>query len=325
MTGSHHSAPRYAIRIAAQRSGITADTLRAWERRHRAVDPARTGTARRLYSDADIERLRLLREVVDRGHSIGSVAGLPREELLTMLGVDAQAFDARGSSATTAAETAALRDAERSVRSLDAAGLRRVLRRAIMNLEPDRLILSVISPLCRTVGDRWADGVLCTAHEHLASVAIRDALAAIRDELQLGSGGPPMLVATPSGERHELGAMMAAAIAASAGWSPTYLGPDLPARDIASAAIELRAPVVLLSVVRRDGGPRAVAAIARELRELRRSLGEQVTLVVGGPGAAELSAALIEVRAEHIDDLRALRTRLVTLAPLEPALALVHG
>lgn len=325
MNDRHHHAPRYAIRIAAQRSGITPDTLRAWERRHHVVDPARSGTARRLYSDADIERLRLLREVVDRGHSIGSVAALPRDELLAMLGDEARGFDARGLTASTAAEATALRDAERAMRALDATELRRVLRRAIMNLEPDRLIFSVLAPLCRVIGDRWADGSICTAHEHLASVAVRDALFVVRDELQHGSGGPMALVATLAGERHELGAMMAAATAASAGWSVTYLGPDLPARDIASAALELRVPVVMLSVVRRDGGPRAAAAVGRELRELRRSIGDRVSIVVGGAGAAEISPALIEAQAEHIDDLRALRTRLMTLAPVAQPLALARG
>ena len=325
MAERHHSAPRYAIRIAAQRSGITPDTLRAWERRHRAVDPARSGSARRLYSEADIDRLRLLREVVARGHSIGSVAALPRDELLAMLGKDAQGFDGGGSTMTTAAEAAVLADAERAMRDLDAAGLRRILRRAVTKLDADRLILWVLAPLCRAIGDRWADGSICTAHEHLASVALRDALAAMRHELEQDIGGPAMLVATPAGERHELGAMMAAATAASAGWSTTYLGPDLPARDIAGAALELRVPVVLLSIVRRDGGPRVAAALARELRELRRFLGSGVTIVVGGAGAAEHSAALIEAQAEHIDDLRALRARLLTLSPMAQPLALARG
>ena len=79
MEDAPFSAPRYAIRIAAQRSGITPDTLRAWERRYGAVTPARSGTARRLYSDADIERLRT-RFGIDRwmvyGGSWGSTLAL---------------------------------------------------------------------------------------------------------------------------------------------------------------------------------------------------------------------------------------------------------
>ena len=53
----------YSIAIAARRSGVRQDTIRAWERRHRAVDPGRTGGGHRLYSDADVERLRLIQRL----------------------------------------------------------------------------------------------------------------------------------------------------------------------------------------------------------------------------------------------------------------------
>lgn len=320
------SAPRYAIRIAAQRSGITPDTIRAWERRYRAVDPARSGTDRRLYSDADIERLRLLREVVDRGHSIGSVAALPREELLFLLAGD-RAADTPPTSPPEPGpvERAALRDAHRAMIALDAHELRRVLARAAMNLDPHRVIEGVLAPLCRSIGNEWASGAICTAHEHLASVALRVAITRMMESLEATPGGPALLVATPSGERHELGAMMAAAVAASCGWRVTYLGPDLPAEDIGIAARQLNIDVVMLSIVHRGSRREHDDAMAAELRALRAGLGDARTLIVGGSGSAALTTAIEAIGAQHIDDFAALRSRLEPHVAFAGRSDLVHA
>ena len=72
----------YQIGAASKLTGISVDTLRAWERRYAAVVPKR-GDRRRGYGQGDIERLILLRRVVERGHAIRSVAGLPDMELRT--------------------------------------------------------------------------------------------------------------------------------------------------------------------------------------------------------------------------------------------------
>lgn len=131
--------PRHAIRVAAQRSGITTDTLRAWERRHGVVAPARSGTARRLYSDADIEHLRLLRELTARGHSIGHIAALPADELSTLLTSDGGS-PSRASREDELAEAAARADGERALAAMDGQGMRRVVRRATLEMKPDRVI-----------------------------------------------------------------------------------------------------------------------------------------------------------------------------------------
>ena len=73
--------PRYPVRLVAVRTGLTPHVLRAWERRYGVVSPARTDGGQRLYSDLDIERLRLLRRLTDRGHAIRRIALLPIAEL----------------------------------------------------------------------------------------------------------------------------------------------------------------------------------------------------------------------------------------------------
>lgn len=305
MADATSSAPRYAIRIAAQRSGITPDTLRAWERRYGAVTPARSGTARRLYSDADIERLRTLRALVDRGHSIGYVAGLAPLEMAALLASDEHPMPPRAPHLGPAAARA-LESAERALAAFDAPALRRVLQRAMMDMDTDGVIEQVMAPLCRSVGVQWAEGTICTAHEHVASAAIRDALGSMLEVLRVTSGERRLVVATPAGERHEFGALMAAAVASSAGCSVTYLGPDLPAQDIATAATRVGAHAVLLSVVR---GMDA-AAVQQEVTALRAALPAAVTVLLGGTGARDAARDGAALDATVVEDFIQLRAAL---------------
>lgn len=309
MTDVSLTAPRYAIRIAAQRSGITPDTLRAWERRYSAVTPARSGTARRLYSDADIDRLRTLRALVDRGHSIGYVAGLTPAEMASLLESAEHPLPPRAPHLGPAAARA-LESAERALASFDAPGLRRVLQRAMMDMDTDGVIEHVMAPLCRSVGVQWQEGTICTAHEHVASAAIRDALGSMLDVLRVAPGERRLVVATPAGERHEFGALMAAAVASSAGFSVTYLGPDLPAQDIATAARRVGAHAVLLSIVR--GMP--LADVRREFAALRDALDSSVPILLGGSGARDAARSDALLGAAIVDDFARLREALEAVA-----------
>jgi DNA-binding transcriptional MerR regulator len=72
---------RFRAGAAARLAGIRADTLRAWERRYGVVGPETSGGGHRLYSGEDVARITLLKQLVDLGHAIGSIARLPLAEL----------------------------------------------------------------------------------------------------------------------------------------------------------------------------------------------------------------------------------------------------
>src|SRR5687767_3141050 len=159
------SEPKYAIRIAARRSGLTAATVRAWERRYGAVRPARSGTERRLYSDADIERLLRLRELTDRGHAIGRIAQLTTDALGELLAAeraledrDAEPSAHGAGDADESASALALRagislgECERALFELDGISLHRLLMRGIVELGPERFIERLAAPLCHSIG-----------------------------------------------------------------------------------------------------------------------------------------------------------------------------
>ena len=85
--------PRHPIAVVSERTGLSHDVLRIWERRYRAVTPTRTSGGERLYSDADVERLRLLDAAVAAGRRIGRVATLPTSDLAELVAGDRAAKD----------------------------------------------------------------------------------------------------------------------------------------------------------------------------------------------------------------------------------------
>lgn len=310
-TESASEKPRHTIRVAVRRTGLTAATLRAWERRHGAVRPARSDTERRLYSDADIERLRLMRELVAEGHGIAQLAPLSTDALAALAGEERMAVAGGRHPVATpslAAGAASPIDAcERAIHGLDAAELYRLLMRATVELGPVRFVDDLVAPLLRRVGQACERGSLSVAHEHVASVSIRQALGFLLETLRVRSAAAPSLVAaTPQGERHEFGAMMAASVAAMAGWRVAYVGPDLPASDLAIAVRQAGARVLALSIVSLRGG----GALATELKTLREGVGRDVVIVAGGTAAALNADALDDIGAVRLDELSELRTLL---------------
>ena len=139
----------------------------------------------------------------------------------------------------------------------------------------------------------------------------------LRTAFEIDPGAPGIVMATLAGELHEMGALLATATAASDGWDVTYLGPNLPAEQIALVARQKAARAIGLSIVL----PTDEAALDEELRKLRRHVSAGITVIVGGRGASKVSAALGDIDAIQVADLQQLRQVLRTLPPRieEPA------
>lgn len=313
--------PRHPIGVVSRRTGLKPDLIRAWERRYSAVEPSRSETRRRFYSDQDIERLRLLRDATRGGRSIGQVAQLSDEELVALIAEDqAERREPRRAS-PTATEPVASRvrptldreDADElaeqilqgcleAVGELDAHGLEQQLERASVALSRVVVLQKVLVPLMHGIGDMWQEGSLRPAHEHLASSVVRSFVGSMRSS-HPSSRAPGLIATTPARQHHELGALIAAAAAASDGWDVTYLGPDLPAEEIAAAAVQKGASAVALSVTYPPDDP----LLPQELRRLSRLLGEEVELLVGGRSSGAYRGILEEIGARQVEAIPELR------------------
>jgi methanogenic corrinoid protein MtbC1 len=311
------------MRIVTRRTGLSADLLRAWERRYEVVRPARSESGRRLYSDADIERLGLLYRATLAGRAIGQLARLSTSELAALVLRDTEAErtgpDARKQPRGDAASDRwadYLEECLRAIERLDTVTLEATLRRAVVALPAEAFLDRLIGPLLERVGTRWREGTLRPVHGHLASAVLRRVLDRVVETAATAATAPNVVIATPAGQMHELGAMLVAATAATEGWRVTYLGTSLPAEDIAAAATATRARVVALSIVY-PGGDRAVG---HELRRLGSLLPKGTTLVVGGAAAPSYAAVLDDIGATAVAELADLRSqlRLLRRGPTRP-------
>lgn len=280
--------PRHPIRVVSRRTGLTPALLRAWEKRYGVVVPARTEGGQRLYSDDDVHRLSLLQRVVEEGRSISQVAPLSVKELEGLVQEDQaeRAGPPMPEPLQSISVGGILEQAERAVSSMEPAVLERILTRGAMALPVSTLIDDVLLPLLEDIGVSWERGRLGPAHEHVASVVIRRFLEWLLGTVNVEGGAPVLVAATPAGERHELGALLAAVSAAAEGWRAVFLGPDLPADEIAGAALRLEAEVVALSIV----DPAQAGHAPAEVLDLRERLPASIRLVVGGP--EELTAGV---------------------------------
>ena len=314
------SLPRHPVRLVSERTGLSPHVLRIWERRYQAVAPGRSAGGQRLYSDADIERLRLLHLATEAGRNISHIVTLPDADLRAMVRADQEAersAPSRSQVAGPPADDAALAGsllqvAVEAVERLDAGLLEGALRRGIARLGLPGTVDRMITPLLIGIGERWHAGQLNPAHEHLATAVIRRVLDGVLQDCAAGGAARPrIVVATPSGQFHELGALLAAAEAASAGWQVTVLGVDLPLADI-SRAVELTgARAVALSLIYPHDDPR----LAAELRQFIERLPGRVTLLLGGAATADYAASLPDhPRVVIVPDMPTFRLRLAELA-----------
>ncbi|MBX3131118.1 MAG: MerR family transcriptional regulator [Polyangiaceae bacterium] len=269
--------PRYRIGAVAKMVGISTHALRAWERRYGALSPERTGAGDRLYVDGDVARLRIIKALLGYGHSIGHIATLPARELSELIARH-RSTDADGSSTD-----AIVRRYLDAIDAMDIEGAERVLVRATTALSPFEVVQRVLAPALEAVGERWQDGSFCIAQEHAASALVRGHLSNLVSSLRPTATAPLVIATTPSGELHELGALMAAVAAALRGWRTVYLGPNLPASEIQRAADRAGARAVLLSIVSLDA-----ERATEQLHALARGLPPRTELVIGGRAAEAL-------------------------------------
>jgi MerR family transcriptional regulator, light-induced transcriptional regulator len=307
-----HIDARYQIGAVARVTGLSTHTLRVWERRYGVVTPARTPGGSRVYSDADVNKLRLLKRLTGEGHSIGRIAHLSINELRDMIG-DERPGRGAGEAAMPAPGAEMAHDVAEVTRhrfrealdALDLTAAERLLLYAAGFLDPRALLLDVVVPIMDEIGRRWQSGELRIAHEHAASALLRNLLGALMRTQSPQMGAATAVATTLSGELHEFGALMAALMAAAQGWKVVYLGPNLPAGEILHVLEQSDAAVLLISIVD-DRNHDA----ERELGQLMRGLPADVALIVGGRGAHRY-AHLLGERATVTGDLIALE-RLLT-------------
>lgn len=299
------SEPRHPIRVVAERTGISPTLLRAWERRYAVVEPGRSEGRQRLYSDEQVDHLLLLKQAVDAGRSIGSIADLSTSELNEIITEDREARAARDRAERPSEGSVDLSDAFDAVRRMDASMLDRELRRLTVKLGAERFLDDALSPLLASIGQEWRDGNLRPAQEHVATAVVRQILGWLLERSRSASD-QRVVIGMLSGENHDLGGLLAATSAALADWEVLFLGEDLPPAEIAAAAQAMPADVVGLSIV----SPLSWDGIPGQLDELMKLLPPTTKVVLGGAFGSELRDRIDHPRVAAVGDLASFRSLL---------------
>ena len=286
----------YPIRAASRMTGISVDSIRAWERRYSAVTPMRVKGGR-LYTEQDIQRLRLLKRAVDHGHSIGQIAALDTQNLqqlpLGRFGVN---------TAVEAEDDDTGRDIETILSYIDdydMNGADKVLGKLASLLTPREFVHQVVAPLMNFVGRSWKDGRLSVAQEHMISSLMRNILGTLirlhaKEQCQI-----KVVFTTPSEELHEFGILISAMLAVAGGLGVIYLGPNLPVNEVIRAVKKTRSSALVMSVTGVTGKE---TEKVDQLIDIREGIPEKVDMIVGGRMIRNMKRKLHSHNVKWVDD-----------------------
>jgi DNA-binding transcriptional MerR regulator len=275
--------PLLRIGELSRRTGVRADTLRAWERRYGLLQPARSDGGFRLYTGEDEQRVRDMRRLLDGGVSAAEAARL-----------------ATAAIAPPPSEAALPGEPERRLREalerFDEAEASAVLDEAIAALSVDALATRVVLPALRDVGERWERGETSVGQEHFATNLVRGRLASLARNWGVGSG-PVAVLACPPGELHDVGLLVFGLVLRARGWRIAYLGADSPIASVAEVARRLAPQAVVLAALRSE----PIAAVSDEIA----ALGEHARVLLAGSGADEAVSRKTNAELLHGDPVSA--------------------
>ncbi|MBL0352781.1 MAG: MerR family transcriptional regulator [Candidatus Dechloromonas phosphoritropha] len=280
--------PNFNIAAVERDTGLSKDVLRVWERRYGFPAPDRDDHGERSYPAEQVERLRLVKRLMDAGHRPGKLLSTPPEEL-NALAPRRPEPPAVISGATNPAD---LGDLLALIKQHDGAAYQQAMQQRLARQGLDRFVQDTVAPLARRVGEAWEDGSVEVFEEHLFTEMTKRVLRQAIASLPGGMRGPRIVLTSVPEEPHVLGLLMAEALFALEGAECIPLGTQMPLLEIARAAAAHRAEIVALSF--------SVAFPKRQipglLQQLRMVLPETVALWAGGGGVRRLpSVAGVEL------------------------------
>jgi DNA-binding transcriptional MerR regulator/methylmalonyl-CoA mutase cobalamin-binding subunit len=288
----------YNIAAVERDTGLSKDVLRMWERRYGFPTPERDANGDRAYPADQVERLRLIKRLMDMGHRPGKLIATPYEELAAL-------------APRRAAPTQAMPDEHHAeldelvelIRRHDGGSYVQAMQQRLARQGLQRFVQDTVAPLAHRVGEGWEQGRVEVFEEHLFTELTKRLLRQSIAALPAGNRRPRILLTTLPGEQHLLGLLMAETLFALEGAECIPLGAQTPLQEIGRAAMAHQADAVAISF--------SAAFPARQipalLLQLRLGMPESIELWAGGSGVGRLAEIEGVVLMPTLDDaLRAL-------------------
>ncbi len=276
------------IGVVEQDTGLTKDTLRIWERRYAFPQPVRDPNGERLYPPDQVDKLRLIKRLMDRGHRPGKIVRASMEQLRA-LGAEPSDGKSLGGDIDVFMDL---------IRAHQTDALRAQLSEVLARKGLQNFIQETVAPLTAAVGEAWMAGRIAVFEEHLYSELIQRVLRTAITTLQPQSRAPRILLTTLPQELHSLGLLMAEALLTVESASCIALGTQTPPADIVAAAHAHQADIVALSFSSSFPDSKATEG----LNQLRSALPESMRIWAGGAGAARVRKAIPRIQViENFD------------------------
>ena len=281
---------KYLIKTVSSMVGIPKNTLIAWERRHGVVEPQRTDSGYRRYSDDDVRTLVRIKELINAGYRISEAAEI----------VQSNPTPSLPETATRGAGLTGLREGLKTcLLAYDRAGADELAKRFVDLSFADRLD-HVFMPLAQELGLGWERGEISVAQEHFASGWAREQMFVMMSALRSNQANPMIAVcATPSGDRHEFGILGASIQLALRGWQVVYLGVDAPAEEVCRTVKEVQPHLIAASIVLE----RDTAIVTSWVQSIRSTMGPDLPILIGGRASKGLDVSELGGRTAIASDL----------------------
>lgn len=266
----------------SRRLGVSDHVLRAWERRYGLLRPVRSAGGFRLYSDADLRRVRRMQEHLAHGLSAAEAARTAIDEEQDTRSV---ADSADGRYRDALAEAAQVLSA--ALDRFDEPAAQTVLDRLLSTLTVETVVRDVLLPYLHQLGERWQRGAVSVAQEHFASNVIRGRLVGLGREWGFGHG-PRSLLACVPGELHDIALLAFGVVLHRNGWRIGYLGADTPLDDLVRTAAAALPDLVVVTATT----PELFDGLTEDLKQLART----APLAIAGVGATRTLADSVGAR-----------------------------
>lgn len=287
----------FSISDVERDTGVPKETLRVWERRYAFPKPQRDRNGERIYPADQVQRLRLIKRLIDTGYRPGKIMHYSTDELAQMTGKISAPMVPNG-------DDPELRQCLDLIKQHSLAQLRQRLAEAQLRLGLQRFVMEVAAPLTTLVGDAWAAGELAVFEEHLYAELLqsvmRQAIFAATRQDGRTQARPRIVLTTVPQERHGLGLLMAEALFALEGAHCVSLGVQTPLAEIVDAARRQSADIVALSF----SGSTSPRAVVDNVTELQNRLGSDIEVWAGGDSASAARRRLNKASVLDLNDIQ---------------------
>jgi MerR family transcriptional regulator, light-induced transcriptional regulator len=223
----------YSIKDLERLTGIKAHTIRIWEKRYEIVDPARTDSNIRWYSDEDLKKLLNVSILNRNGLKISHIARLTNQQLNQKI----LEVVRPGSDYLSQIESLVV-----SMIELNEDRFEKILNHSIIKIGFEESLYQVVYPFFEKIGLLWQTGAINPAQEHFISNLIRMKLCVAIDSLPMVSSesAKRIIMFLPEWELHEIGLLTYYYIAKKQGYKVIYLGQNVPLTDLFSVAQSIK-------------------------------------------------------------------------------------